>query len=80
MRALDKITSIRIPLTYLGVTSAYIESTGIGVMVGAGGESSMDSIPHDETTLATAGVTDWNSSLEWTKDDVFTVPFARIGP
>ena len=75
----DSFYEMRIPLSYLNVTAAQIESSGIGVMIGGGGESSMDSIPHDETTLDTEGVTDWNSSLEWTDDDVFTVPFARIG-
>lgn len=75
----DSFYEMRIPLSYLGITASYIEDNGIGLMVGAGSESSMDSIPHDETTLASPGVTAWNSSLEWTDDDMFTVPFARVG-
>jgi len=76
----DSFYEMSIPLSYLGITAATIEANGIGgVMVGAGSASSMDSIPHDETTLDTPGVESWNSSLEWGDVDVFTAPFARIG-
>lgn len=77
--ARDSFYEIRIPLTYLGITAAQLESSGVGVMIGAGSASAMDSIPNDPTTLDTLGVESWNSSLEWGDTDRFTVPFARIG-
>lgn len=78
--ARDSFYEMSIPLSYLGITAAHIDANGIGgVMIGAGSASSMDSIPHDETTLNTPGVETWNSSLEWGDVDVFTAPFARIG-
>ncbi|HOW97713.1 MAG TPA: alpha-amylase family glycosyl hydrolase [Kiritimatiellia bacterium] len=75
----DSFYEIRIPLSFLQVTRAQLESNGIGVMMGAGSVSCMDSIPHDETTLDTPGVEVWNSSKEWTDTDRFTTRFARVG-
>jgi glycosidase len=76
----DSFYEMSIPLSYLGITAAQLDSgNGIGVMVGAGSESSMDSIPHDETTLDTPGVESYNSSFEWSDNDTFTSPFARVG-
>lgn len=76
----DSFYEMSIPLSYLGITAAQLDSgAGVGIMVGAGSESAMDSIPHDETTLDTPGVESYNSSFEWADSDVFTVPFARIG-
>lgn len=48
-------------------------------MVGGGSVSGMDTIPTDDATLNTSGVSGDNSSLEWVDADVFNVPFARIG-
>ena len=77
----DSFYEMSIPLSFLGITASQLDTVGIGgVMVGAGSASSMDSIPHDETTLDTQGVESWNSSLDWGDVDVFTAPFARIGP
>ncbi|MDD2240156.1 MAG: alpha-amylase family glycosyl hydrolase [Kiritimatiellae bacterium] len=76
----DSFYEMSIPLSYLEVTAAQLDSgAGIGVMLGAGSESAMDSIPHDETTLDTPGVESYNSSFEWSDADIFTVPFARVG-
>ena len=77
--ARDSFYEMRIPLAYIGLTASQLESNGIGVMIGAGSESAMDCIPHDEATLDTPGVETYNSSFEWADADVFTVPFARIG-
>ncbi len=75
----DSFYEMSIPLSFLGITAGQLESNGIGIMIGAGSESSMDCIPHDETTLDTPGVESYNSSFEWGDNDVFTSPFARIG-
>jgi glycosidase len=76
----DSFYEISIPLSYLGITAATLDATGIGgVMIGAGSDSAMDSIPHDETTMDTPGVEVYNSSFEWGDVDIFTSPFARIG-
>lgn len=75
----DSFYEMRVPLAYLGLTAAQLESTGIGVMVGAGSASAMDCAPNDPATLDTPGVEVWNSSFEWADTDRFTVPFARIG-
>lgn len=76
----DSFYEMSIPLSYLGITANQLDTTGIGgIMIGAGSASSMDSIPHDETTLDTEGVEAWNSSFEWGDVDIFTSPFARIG-
>ena len=76
----DSFYEMSIPLSYLKITAAQLDSgAGIGVMLGAGSESAMDCIPHDETTLDTPGVESYNSSFEWSDADIFTVPFARVG-
>ena len=75
----DSFYEMSIPLSYLGITAAQIEDNGIGIMVGAGSTSSMDSLPHDETTVDLPGVESYNSSFEWGDADNFTAPFARIG-
>ena len=76
----DSFYEMSIPLSYLGITAAQLDTgAGIGVMVGAGSTSSMDSLPHDETTVDLPGVESYNSSFEWADSDNFTAPFARIG-
>jgi hypothetical protein len=75
----DSFYEMAIPLSTLQVTRTQIESLGIGVMIGAGSESCMDSIPHDEATVDTTGVETWNSSFEWGDTDSFTTSFARVG-
>lgn len=76
----DSFYEMSIPLSYLKITAAQLDSgAGIGIMVGAGSTSSMDSIPHDETTVDLPGVESYNSSFEWADSDNFTAPFARIG-
>lgn len=75
----DAFYEISIPLALLNISRAQLESDGIGVMIGVGSESAMDSIPHDETTLDTNGVETWNSSFEWGDTDSFTSNFARVG-
>ena len=75
----DTFYEMKIPLSYLGITRAQLESTGIGIMLGQGEYSSLDTLPNDPATTDTAGVTDSNSPKEWEDTDAFTVPFARIG-
>ena len=76
----DSFYEIKIPLSFLGLTKAQLESQGIGVMIGAGSNSCMDVLPQDDgATLNTQGVETWNSSLEWGDVDSITSPFARIG-
>ena len=75
----DIFYEIKIPLSKLGVTKEFLESTGIGIMLGQGEFSCMDTIPNDPATTDTLGTTDSNSSEEWEDIDLLTVPFARIG-
>ena len=75
----DSFYEISIPLSAIGLTRAQLESSGIGVMLSAGSESGMDSIPNDSATTDTPGVESYNSSFEWGDADSYTVPFARIG-
>jgi hypothetical protein len=75
----DSFYETRIPLAYLQITRAQIESQGIGIMMGSGSMSAMDTLPNDSATTDTAGVEVWNSSKEWSDSDTFTTPFARIG-
>ncbi len=78
--ARDSFYEMRVPLAFLGLTRAQLESQGIGVMVGAGSMSAMDVLPQDDgATLDTPGVESYNSSFEWGDTDRITVPFARIG-
>ena len=78
--ARDSFYEIKIPLSFLGLTRAQLESQGLGVMIGAGSNSLVDVLPQDDSaTLDTQGVETWNSSLEWGDIDSITAPFARIG-
>ncbi len=76
----DSFYEMKIPLAFLGLTRAQLESQGLGVMVGAGSNSTLDALPQDDgATLDSEGVEVWNSSLEWGDVDSITAPFARIG-
>ena len=78
--ARDSFYEIKIPLAFLGLTKAQLESQGLGIMIGAGSDSLMDVLPQDDgATLDSQGVESWNSSLEWGDVDSITTPFARIG-
>lgn len=78
--ARDSFYEMKIPLSFLGLTRAQLESQGIGVMIGAGSASPMDVLPQDDgATLDTPGVETYNSSFEWADVDSITSPFARIG-
>ena len=77
--ARDSFYEIKIPLTALGLTKATLESGGLGVMVGGGSTSALDTIPNSTGTTDTPGAEVWNSPLEWADRDIFTEPFARIG-
>ena len=78
--ARDSFYEIKIPLAFLGLTKAQLESRGIGLMIGAGSNSCVDVLPQDDgATLDAQGVETWNSSLEWGDIDSITAPFARIG-
>jgi glycosidase len=76
----DSFYEMKIPLAFLGLTRAQLESQGLGVMIGAGSNSTLDALPQDDgATLDSEGVEAWNSSLEWGDVDSITVPFARVG-
>ncbi len=75
----DIFYEIKIPLTQLGLTREQLESNGIGIMLGQGEFSCMDTIPNDPATTNTSGTTDSNSPREWEDIDSLTVPFARVG-
>jgi hypothetical protein len=78
--ARDSFYEIKIPLNFLGLTKAQLESQGLGVMIGAGSASTVDALPQDDgATLDTQGVEAWNSPLEWGDVDSITAPFARVG-
>jgi glycosidase len=78
--ARDSFYEIKIPLNFLGLTKAQLESQGLGVMIGAGSASTLDALPQDDgATLNTQGVEAWNSPLEWGDVDNITAPFARVG-
>ena len=74
----DSFYEIKIPLASIGLTRATLEAGGIGVMLGAGSTSAMDTIPNDAATTDTPGVESYNSSFEWSDTDHYTAPFARI--
>jgi hypothetical protein len=74
----DSFYETRIPLSFLQITRAQLESQGVGVMMGGGSMSCMDSLPNDSATTDTGGVEAWNSSKEWSDTDSFTTPFARV--
>lgn len=79
----DTTYEMKIPLTALGIDKAYLENNGIGVMlITTFGQSGIGSLPQDPTTLDNATLpysADASTSKEKEDNDVFTVPFARIG-
>lgn len=76
--ARDTFYEMRIPLAALGLDRAALEANGLGVMLGQGEGSCLDTLPHDPATLDTPGTSPSNSPLEWGDVDHFTVPFARV--
>lgn len=80
-----KMTSyqITIPLATLGIDKAYLESTGIGVMVfSTYGASTMDCLPWDPSMIDNASKpysSDSSTSKEKEDFDEITAPLARIG-
>lgn len=74
---------MKIPLSKLGITKDYIESTGIGVMhVATYGQGATGSIPYDDTVFDNVNQDyskDPSSSAEKEDKDVFTYAMARIG-
>ncbi|OHD17825.1 MAG: hypothetical protein A2086_12550 [Spirochaetes bacterium GWD1_27_9] len=78
--ARDTFYEMKIPFTVLGITKSDLETKGIGIMLGQGEGSCLDTVPRDDAALTdSTGVTDSNSPKEWGDSDSFTVPFARIG-
>jgi hypothetical protein len=73
----DSFYEIKIPLKAIG--NPNLTTQGIGVFLHQGEVSALNTLPHDESALDSPGVETWNSSLEWSDSDSFTVPFARIG-
>lgn len=75
----DTFYEMAIPFAALGFASAAaFEAAGLGLMLFQGEGSPVDSIPQDEDTTNTPGVSDSNSPLEWADIDHFTSPFARV--
>ncbi len=68
---------VRIPLDLIG--NPDLDNGCIEIFVGHGDYSGIDSIPADPATLDTAGVSQSNSPLEWSDQDTYTVPFAKVG-
>ena len=74
---------MRFPLSQLGITKEYIETTGIGVMyIDLYGSSAIGSVPYDPTVYD--NVTgeysfDPSSSAEKEDFDLFTYAMARVG-
>lgn len=79
----DTVYEMAVPLDALGLTRQTLESDGIGVMiVSTFGESAIESLPHDPAVLDAATdpySADESTSAEKEDEDVFSVPFARIG-
>ena len=76
--ARDSFYEMKIPLALLGLDRAGLEAAGLGVLLGQGETSCLDTIPNDPATLDTPGTTPSNSPAEWEDADAFTVPFARV--
>jgi hypothetical protein len=74
----DSFYEIRIPLSALGLDAAGLAAGGLGVMLGQGEGSCLDTVPHDPATHDTPGTSPSNSPLEWGDVDHFTVPFVRV--
>jgi hypothetical protein len=69
-----------LPLSVLNITRTDLEADGIGVMLGQGEGSCVDTIPNDLATTDTVGrVSPGNSPLEWADVDSLTTAYARIG-
>ncbi len=79
----DTFYEMKIPLSALGITKAYLESTGIGVsLISTFGESGTGSLPYDPTVydhVEDAYGPDASSSAEKNDVDTFTYKMARIG-
>ena len=75
----DTFYEMKIPYAAIGLTRDQLEQGGVGVMLGQGEFSCMDTIPNDPATSDSPGVSDTNSPLEWGDSDLLTVDFARIG-
>lgn len=73
----DSFYEMKIPLAALG--NPDVEGAGLGVMIGQGEMSPVDTIPNDPATLDTPGTSQSNSPLEWGDVDSLTVSFARVG-
>jgi hypothetical protein len=76
--ARDTFYEMRIPFAALGLDAAGFAAIGLGVMIGQGEGSCLDTLPHDPATHDTPGTSPSNSPLEWGDVDTFTVPFARV--
>lgn len=78
----DTIYEMKIPLVAMGITKAQLESNGVGVMLLATfGKDTIESLPHDPTTLdhATEPYMEASTTAEKEDGDSFTARFARIG-
>ncbi len=75
----DSFYEMRIPLAFLGITRLELETVGLGVMLGQGEGSCVDTIPDDPATRDTQATSDSNSPLEWSDTDALTAGFARVG-
>lgn len=81
--SMDMFYEMSIPLANLGISSADIESNGIGVLkLSTFGTSGMDCLPYDPSMSDNAAKpysADASTSMEKEDEDHLTVPFARVG-
>ena len=82
-KTMETVYEMKIPLSALGVTSSYLETTGIGVMlISTFGQSAVNSLPFDPATIDNASLpysSDASTSKEKEDVDAFSANFARIG-
>jgi hypothetical protein len=74
----DTFYELKVPLATLGIERAQLEASGLGVMLGQGEGSCLDTIPNDPATSDTPGVSESNSPMEWKDSDALTAAFARV--
>ena len=74
----DTFYEMRIPLSHLGLDRSMLESQGLGLMLGQGEYSCVDTIPNDPATSDITTTSDSNSPMEWMDEDLLSVDFARV--
>ena len=68
---------MKLPLELIG--NPDLENDGLGVMIGFGEFTVIETIPHDIETLSYPGLNDDESPNSWGEPKDLTAPFARVG-